>query len=161
MEKVEVVSPIFLLEKETVIALEDKVIVEYTSPIKEYRAEYNYSELKPRVIRGKSGDTGWTNLGNFFLGAAFFIAISSVFIFRGFIDSPYYRLIVIGLAAIGVLAHSLRLIKYDKVWFDEKDGSSGFLIKLTKGNREDAEKVISYITEKINQERSETALKVE
>ncbi len=161
MEKVEVVSPIFLLVKARVIALEDKVIVEYASPLKDYQVEYRFSELKPRVVRGRSGDPGWTNIGNYFLGAAFVIATFSTFLFHSFYTSPYYPIVVFGLAFLGLIAYSLRLIKYEKVWFDEKDGSSGFLIKLTKNNREEAEKVISYITEKVNKERSESALKVE
>jgi hypothetical protein len=150
MEKPEVVSPIFLLERQKIIALEDRVVVEYTSPIKEYRVEYEYSELKPRVIRGKAGDPGWTNIGNNLLFAAFIIAIGSVFVLRTFLDSPYYTITLSGLAALGLVTYCLRLVKYDKVWFDEKDGSSGFLIKLTKHNREEAEKMISYIAEKIN-----------
>jgi hypothetical protein len=161
MEKMEIVIPIFLLEKQKIIALEDRVIVEYTSPLKEYRVEYKYGELKPRIVRGKGGDPGWTTLGNYLLGTAFFIAIGSVFIFRTFLDSPYYTITLAGLVAFGLVAHCLRLVKYDKVWFDEKDGSSGFLIKLTKHNREDAEKMISYIAEKINQVKSVIASQVD
>jgi len=157
MDKLEVVSPIFLLERQKIIALEDRVFIEYTSPIKEYRIEYEYRELKPRVVRGRGGDPGWTNLGNYLLGGAFMIALGSVFIFRTFLDSPYYTITLSGLVALGLVAYCLRLVKYDKVWFDEKDGSSGFLIKLTKHNREEAEKMISYITEKINQAESNTA----
>ncbi len=161
MEKLEVVSPIFLLEKQKAIALEDRVIVEYTSLIKEIRVEFKYSELKSRVVRGRSGDPGWTNIGNYLLGAAFIIAISSILIIRGFIDSPYYKMIVLGLAALGLVAYCLRLVKYDKVWFDEKNNNFAFLIKLTNNNREQAEKVISFITEKINQAESKTASKVD
>ena len=89
MEKLEVVSPLFLLEKQKIVALKDKVIVEYSSPIKEYRVEYEYVELKPRVVRGRWGDPGWVEIGNNLLMAAFLIAIGSVFLFRGFFDSPY------------------------------------------------------------------------
>jgi len=143
MERLEVVSPIFLLEKQRIIALEDKVIVEYKSPVREYRVEYEYSDLQPRVVRGRAGDPGWANIGNNLLAIAFVIAVTSIFVFRGFFDSPYYRVVVLGLAALGLVSYCLRLIKYDKVWIDEKDGSFGVLIKLTKQNREEAEKVIS------------------
>jgi hypothetical protein len=160
MEKMEIENATFLLEKQRVTALEDKVIIEYASPIKEIRVEFKYSELKSRVVRGKTGDPRWTDIGNYLLGAAFIIAVSSVFIIRGFIDSPYYRLIVLGLAALGLVAHCLRLIKYDKVWFDEKDNNFAFIIKLTDRNREEAEKVISYITEKIKQAELKTAPEV-
>ena len=157
----ELVNPIFLFERQKIIALEDKVIVEYVSLIKEFRVEYKYSELKSRVVRGKSGDPSWTNIGNFLLGTAFIVAISSIFLFRGFVDSPYYRLVVLGLAALGLVAHGLRLVKYDKVWFDEKDGSSGFFIKLINRNREEAEKMIGYIVDKINHVESKTAPQVD
>ena len=154
MEKLEVVSPIFLLEKQKIIALDDKVIVEYASPVREYRVEYEYGELKPRVVRGRGGDPGWVNIGNNLLGAAFVIAVTSIFVWRGFFDSPYYQLVVVGLAALGLIAYCLRLIKYDKVWIDEKDGSFGILIKITNQNREQAENVIGHIAEKLKQVES-------
>ena len=154
MEKLEVVSPIFLLEKQIIIALKDKVIVESSSPIQEYRVEYQYDELKPRVVRGRWGDSGWVEIGNNLLLAAFLIAICSVFLFRGFFESPYYRVVVLGLAALSLVAYVLRLIKYDKVWIEEKDGRSGISITLTKQNREAAERVISYIAEKLEQVES-------
>ncbi|RIK32689.1 MAG: hypothetical protein DCC56_02410 [Anaerolineae bacterium] len=157
MDKLEIVSPLFLLEREKITALTDKVIVEFTNPIREYRVEFKYSELKPRVVRGKSGDPGWTNLGNFLLALAAIIAFGSLLVFRSFLDSSYYQQILLGLAALSLVAHSLRLVKHDKVWFDEKDGSHGFLIKLTHDNREEAEKIISHITKKINQAKSKPA----
>jgi len=154
MGTMEIVNSISVIEKQKITALEDRVIVEYASPTKEFRVEYRYSELKSRVVRGKSGDSVWSNIGSFFLSAAFVVAIGSIFLFREFFDSPYYRLAVLGLAVVGVVAYGLRLVKYDKVWFDEKDENSGFLIKLTKNNREEAEKMISYLTEKIHQAES-------
>lgn len=157
MEKLEVVSSIFLFEKEKITALEDRAIVEYSSLTKEYRVEYKYSDLKPRVVRGRSGDSSWTNIGNNLLATAFAIAFTSVFLFRAFFDSPYYRVVVLGIGALALVAHCLRLVKYDKVWFDEKDGSSGLLIKLTRQNREEAEKLISYVTLMVNQGESITA----
>ena len=68
---------------------------------------------------------------------------------------------MLGLAALGLVAYCLRLIKYDKVWIDEKDGSSGISIKLTKQNREAAEKVISYIAEKLEQVESKLTSQVD
>ena len=161
MEKVEVISPIYIFEKARVIALEDKVIVEYASPIKDFQVEYRFSELKPRVVRGRSGDPGWSHVGLYLLIAALLLANLSFFVFHGFYKSPYFPIVVLSLALLALIACSLRLLKYDKVWFDEKDGSSGFMIKLTKNNREEAEKVISFITEKINAEKTDTALRVE
>ena len=157
----ELVNPLFLLEKQKLTALEDRVIVEYTSLVKEFRVEYKYSELKSRVVRGRSSDPAWNSIGNFLFGTAFVIAIASVFLFRDFVASPYYRIVVLGSAALGLIAHSLRLMKHDKVWFEEKDGSSHIMIKLPKRNREETEKMISNITEKINQSESQSALKVD
>ncbi len=157
----ELVNPIFLFEKQKITALEDRVIVEYKSLVKEFRVEYKYSELKSRVVRGRSSDPAWNNIGNFLFGTAFVIAVTSVFLFRDFIASPYYRIVVLGLAALGLIAHGLRLVKHDKVWFDEKDDNSNVMIKLPKKNREEAEKMISYITEKIHASESKSALKVE
>jgi hypothetical protein len=157
----ELVNPIFLLEQQKITALEDRVIVEYTSLVKDLHVEYKYSELKSRVVRGRSSDPAWNTIGSFLLGVAFITAISSVFLFPDFVASPYYRIVVLGLAALGVVAYSFRLVKYDKVWFDEQDGSSGFFIKLPNKNREEAEKMISYLTKRIHEAQSQSALKVE
>lgn len=156
MEKLEVVSSIFLFEKEKIIALEDRVVVEYSSLTKEYRVEFKYSDLKPRVVRGRSGDSSWTTIGNNLLTTAFGIAFASLFIFRVFLELPYFRVVLFGIAALGLVAYCLRLVKYDKVWIDEKDGSSGLFIKLTKQNRGDAEKLISYVAQKLNQVEATT-----
>jgi hypothetical protein len=74
----EILIPLFLMEKEKIIALEDKVIVEYSKLGQEIRTEYKYSELQSRIVRGRVGDYAWTNIGNFLLTAAFVIAMGSV-----------------------------------------------------------------------------------
>ena len=68
---------------------------------------------------------------------------------------------VLGLAVIGLVAYGLSLLKHDKVWIDEKDEHSTIAIKLTKNNRDEAEKVISYIKEKIIQAESKATDKVD
>ncbi|MEK6751379.1 MAG: hypothetical protein AABZ00_03855 [Chloroflexota bacterium] len=139
-----------LLETENITALEDKVIVEYKTPIKEYRVEYKYNELKSRVVRGKSGDPNWTSIGYFLISAMFVLTFVLTFVFPGIFKDPYYRLLPLGLAGLALIAFSLRLIKYDKVWFDDKHDNTACVIKLTTSNRENGEKIISYMIDKIN-----------
>jgi hypothetical protein len=157
----EIVIPLFLMEKERIIALEDKVIVEYANLGKEIRTEYKYSELQSRIVRGRVGDYAWTNIGNFLLTAAFVIAMGSIFLFFDFTGSRSYRLIVLGLASLALVAYCLRLVKYEKVWINEKNNDSSILFKMTNRNRGEAEQMISYIVEKINQAESKNLLKVE
>ena len=157
----EIVIPLFLMEKEKIIALEDKVIVEYSKLGQEIQTEYKYSELQSRIVRGRVGDYAWTNIGNFLLTAAFVIAMGSVFLFNDFTGSVAYRLIILGLASLALVAYCLRLVKYEKVWINEKNNDSSILFKMTNRNRGEAEQVISYIVEKINQVESKTAPKLE
>lgn len=58
MENIDIVIR-SLLDRQKVSAWDNKVIVEFKNPIREYRVD-KYSELKPGVVRGKSGDKGWT-----------------------------------------------------------------------------------------------------
>jgi hypothetical protein len=157
----ELTNQIFLFEKQKITALDDRVVIEYKSLVKEFRVEYKYSELKSRVVKGRSGDPVWNSIGNVLIATAFTIGASSVFLFPNFLHSPYYRIVVLGLATLGLIAYGLRLVKHDKVWFDEKDDNSSFMIKLPKKNREETEKMISYITEKILASESKSALKVD
>jgi hypothetical protein len=52
-------------------------------------------------------------------------------------------------------------VKYEKVWINEKNNDSSILFKMTNRNRGEAEQMISYIVEKINQAESKNLLKVE
>jgi hypothetical protein len=70
-------------------------------------------------------------------------------------------LIVLGLASLALVAYCLRLVKYEKVWINDKNSDSGILFKMTNRNRGEAEQIISYIVEKINQVESKTAPKLE
>ena len=149
MEKMEIVVR-NLLERQNITALEDKMIVEYKTPIKEFRVEYKYDELNSRVVRGRSGDPNWTNIGYVFVSIMFVITFVLTLVFPGIFKNLYYRLLPLGLAGLAVIAFCLRLIKYDKVWFDDKHNNTACVIKLTTNNREHGEKIISYIVDKIN-----------
>jgi hypothetical protein len=139
-----------LLERQNITALEDKLIVEYETPIKEYRVEYKYNELNSRVVRGKSGDPNWTTIGYYLISTTIVLTVILTLVFPGVFKDAYYRLIPLGLMGLALISFCLRLIKYDKVWFDDKHDNTACVIKLTSSNRENGEKMISYMIDKIS-----------
>jgi len=137
-----------LLDRQKVSAWDNKVVVEFKNPIREYRVEYKYSELKPTVVRGKSGDPGWTDLGKFFTATAAIIAFGTGLVSPNFVGHPYYKFIILALAAVALVAFSLRLIKHEEVWFVDKHNNTAFIIKLTSDTRIHGEYLINYIIDK-------------
>ena len=149
MEKHEVIFQ-NLLEKRIITALEDRVIFEFSNHIDYSRIEFEYSELKSKVVRGRKGDPMWTNIGAYIVIGMVFLTFVFSFIFPDALRSSYYRYISLALMILALVAFSLRLIKYDCVWFDDNEGEYAFLIKLNDKNRGQGEKTIDFILEKIN-----------
>ncbi len=129
-------------------ALEDRVIITYKNLLREYSYEYSYNELKPNVARGRMGDRGWNTLGWFLLLLNFLVALVFSYVKR-FVTLDIYRLIAIGLTIPMIIAFSLQLIKYEFVAFVTRHGNSAFIIKLAGGQREIADKMVAYITERV------------
>jgi hypothetical protein len=149
MDKIEIEYGNFL-ERNRITALNDKLVVEFKNLVKEYRIEYSYDELKPKVIRGKSGNTVWTTLGLYLLSAFALVTFAMVVLFREVLNYPYSRLLPVSLAMLAIIAFCISLIKYETVWFDDHDNNAACVIKFSAKNREHAEKMIDYITENIN-----------
>ena len=55
--------PAHYFGRQTLTALEDKVIVQYKNLLSEYTVEYPYSVFGTKFVAGKHGDAAWTTLG--------------------------------------------------------------------------------------------------
>ncbi|MBI5301145.1 MAG: hypothetical protein HY868_03335 [Chloroflexi bacterium] len=131
-------------------ALDQKVVVTSKNLLREYTEEYEYSELRPKVIRGKTGESEWTNLGWIVL---ILFLISSLTL-GNLINFSVNRILILVLGCFAVITFSLRLVKYDYVWFYTDKNEFAFSMKLSGPNRELGEDIIKYITGKISQAHS-------
>ena len=154
MERLEIVQK-YLFAKHKIIALDDRVIIEHKKLTTEYQSEYRYSELKSKVTRGKSSDSGWTELGFIFLIGIMVLSIVVSITYPKAFNNPSNSILPLGLVVLMLFAFSLRLVKYDCVWFDNKDDDFVFVVRLTKRDREQGEKVIKFIIDKIKHEEAE------
>jgi hypothetical protein len=137
--------------KENIQALENCVIVEHKNLAREIRLEYKYSELEPKVVRGRDSDAGWTSLGWWTLIFLFlFSTIISIVIPKVFYISTN-RILPFSLIALALVSFALRLVKHDCVWFKNKGDEVAFMVKLTNWNRIQAEELISFIKNKIEE----------
>ncbi|MBI2331882.1 MAG: hypothetical protein HYU84_06960 [Chloroflexi bacterium] len=154
MEKIEIVTR-SILERQRITAFEDKSVVVYNNLVGEYRVEYKYNDLKSRITRGKSGDSEWTNIGYFFLSIMFVSTFILALIFPEYLERPLYKMLPTGLAVLSLIAFSLRLVKYEKIWIYGKDNNVACMIKLTKDSRERGENITGYILDRIENTGSE------
>ena len=158
MEKHEVMFS-NLIEMRKLTALEDKVIWEYSNRIDYSRFEYEYSELKSKIVRGRKGDSRWTEIGFSIVIGTVFVTILISIAFPGILSHPVYKFIPMAFIPLALVVLSFRLIKYDCVWFDDTEGEYAFMIKMNKNNRMQGEKTIEFILDKIGQFQSNTESK--
>jgi hypothetical protein len=144
------------LARQTIQALDDRVIVEHKAIVHEYREEYEWRELSAKVITGRTSDRGWTNMGGYFL--TFTVFVSVIFVFTESIWSvdswQLLRVIILTLLSFSLVTFALRLVKYNFVAFYTIRNEYAFLIKLSERDREAAEGIVSYIRDKIGQAHS-------
>jgi hypothetical protein len=138
-----------LPEKQNIQALESCVTVEHKTPVQEYRLEFEYKELKPKIVSGRDSDAGWTSLGwSILCFLIVFSVIISIVIPKVFYVATN-RILVLLLIALALVSFALRLIKHDCVWFKKKDDEVAFMVKLTNRNRKQGEELVSFIKNKI------------
>ena len=140
-----------LPEKQNIQALENCVIVEHKNPVREYQLEFEYKELKPKIVSGRDSDAGWTSLGWSILGFLVVFSIIISIVIPNVFNVPTNRTLILLLIALALVSFALRLIKHDCVWFEKKDGETAFIVKLTNRNRIQDEALVSFIKNKIIQ----------
>ena len=138
-----------LLERQKLTILDKQIVFDRKTLTQEYRIEYEFNELRSKTVSGKVGDTGWTNIGSILLAAFFICTFSFTIVFPKLLTPPVKSILPGVLIILSLISYLLRLIKYDCVWFFEKDGSSAFIIKLPEHDQERAQNMISEIIEKI------------
>jgi hypothetical protein len=140
-----------LPETQNIQALENCVIVEHKNPVREFRLEYEYKELNPKIVIGRDSDAGWTSLGwSILVFLVVFSIIININIPKAFYI-PTNRTMVLLLIALALVSFALRLIKHDCVWFEKKDGDFAFIVRLTNRNRMKGEELVRFIKKKIIQ----------
>ena len=145
------------LGRQEIEILDDRIILVYKNLIHEYREEFDYSELKPKIVRGRSGESGWATIGGNLLGLA--VVTSVIFLFLSITAigtaRDLFRIVFgveIGLIVLALFAFTSRaVIKYDYASFSTKDGGHAFTLKLTKQDRELCERMIALIIDKARQ----------
>ena len=142
-----------LLEKRTISALADKVIFEFSEFGETFHYEFKYSDLSSNLVKGRRGDARWTTIGFYIVMGTMFVTFLVSIFFLDIIRHSLFKFIPLALLAIAGITFSLRLIKYDCVWFNDTKGEYAFLIKLDEKNRLQGEKTIDFILEKINQQQ--------
>jgi len=148
--------PAHYLGKQTITALDDKLIIQYRNLLSEYTIVHKYSEISKRTVTGRSGDHQWTELGWYLLLMIAIIRILTIYLFPG-VNEVAVRVSLV-LLVFGLIAHLMRFVKTERVYFYSKGNESIFEIKITNRNNEISRKIVEYIKEHIAEQinKSET-----
>jgi hypothetical protein len=151
--------PADYLGKQTLIAMDDKFIVQYKNLIREFTVEYSYAEFGPKFIKGKDSDSAWTTLGWNLLFVMIISYVVASFIFPGITQSLPFALILVVLLIGSLISHFMRFVKQDTVSFYDKQKDYICQIKLTNKNRQAAQGMVDFIIERVQQQaqKNETA----
>jgi hypothetical protein len=143
------------LARQSVQALEDKVIVRFKNLLGEVQEEFAYSDLKTKVDRGRIGDSGWSSVGSLLIAIAIVLSLLVPVIFPQPNAVEIMRVIVIGLVALALIAFALRFgLKFDYASFYTAEGNHAFTIKLAKEDRQECEELVNYILQKVSEART-------
>ncbi len=130
------------LSKYTITTYEDKVTISYKNLVKDLQREFKYTELV-ESNRGKFGAKEWADIGAGLIAIAFLVLVFLSF-------TIIARTISGTLVILSLIPFALRFIKEEWVSFYKPNSEFAFAIKITKRNKEDAEKVIKFIQDKIS-----------
>jgi hypothetical protein len=147
--------PADFLGKQTITALDDKVVIHYKNLIREFTEEYRYDEISVKTITGRYGDQAWTNLGWYLMGVIIFLPLLLNLIACQFIQSTIFRGILAVLLSLSIISHAMRFIKFDAVTFSSKENDYIFQIKITNKDRAARQMLLDYIKEKVIQQNNE------
>ncbi len=138
------------LGKQTLVALEDKVILHYKNLYKEFTVEFEYSEFRAKTTKGREGDSSWTSLGwNLFIWAAIgYLGLRLVFppIRENIIFSWFFSILLI----FSFVSHLMRFVKDDTIAFFDKENHYIFEIKVSGKNKTAALEMVEFITNRIS-----------
>ena len=137
------------LGKQIIQALDNKVVVLDRDIFSEHQYEYEYKELGRKTTRGKTGESGWTNIATFLFLFTFFVSI----MIQVLAHVTSEAVLISGLALAGI-AFLLRFIKSDFVSFYTKKNEYAFHIQISGKNRQKAEEMIAHLSERIIAEES-------
>lgn len=112
--------------------------------------EFDYSELSNRIEKGKEGDRGWIKIGFWLILLSFIIYFASI-LFSTQDNNIWLKTFSQTIFILGAGSFLLYLfVKREYISFHEKSNpQSGFAIVLTKQNRNQAEKLVEYISNRI------------
>lgn len=143
------------LARQSVQALEDRVIVRFKNLLGEGQEEFVYSDLKSKVDRGRTGDSGWSSVGSLLIAVAIVLSLLVPVIFPQANAVEILRVIVIGLVALALIAFALRFgLMFDYASFYTSEGNHAFTIKLAKEDRHKCEELVNYILQKVSEART-------
>jgi hypothetical protein len=146
---------------------ENKVLFHYKNLFYECHDEYEYVDLKPKIIRETEGDDLWIKAGGYFLSAVWIWLLFLILLtatvnpgpgdFNGVLVEVFVRLstgIGLLLLLLSVTAFSLRLVKYEYFLFFTKQENIAFHIKSAHRDKAIAEKISESILNKIKERES-------
>jgi hypothetical protein len=148
-----------LPEKQNIQALENCVIVEHKNPVREFRLEFDYKELKSKLVSGRDSEAGWTTLGWYILCFLVILSMIISIVIPKVFSVPTNRILALSLVALALISFALRLIKHDCVWIMNQEDEAAFKVKLTNRNRNHGEEFVRFIKNKI--EKAELQAKSE
>ncbi|MEA1977884.1 MAG: hypothetical protein U9N80_08280 [Chloroflexota bacterium] len=133
----------------TVEAGENDITFRTKNLLDEYSHTFDYFELRPRPFRGRIGTRTYSNLAWGILGVgvliSFLIQVASV----TWIPISMARSVAIASLLLSLLVFSTRLIKVETVWFQTKEDRTAISLRLDHDDREEVEKLVAYIEERI------------
>jgi len=132
--------------KYVIEALDDSVVVQVKGALGQRRMQFDYQELNPRIIRGKTGDPGWSNIGWFILILALPLALFSRYFTR-----ESYLIIMTPFLVLAAAAFILRYIQFDYAAIHTKTGHPAVFIWLRGQDRRERENMVQYLTQKVHQ----------
>jgi hypothetical protein len=132
------------LSKDTISALDEKVVVHHKDPSSDVQFEYGYQELSTSIVKGKTGESNWM------FAALILFALTTIIdsFVRYLIHYKTGVIFIIGFSTT-IIVFCLRFIKYEFVNIYTLRDDFAFHVKLSGKDRADREKFIHYVLEKI------------
>jgi hypothetical protein len=110
----------------------------------QHQRQFDYPELNPKIIRGRSGDPGWSNIGWFILVLALPFAL-----FNRYFAREMYLIIMTSLFFLTATAFILRYVQFDYAAIETRTGHPAVFIWLRGWDREARENMAQYPIQKI------------
>ncbi len=148
--------PADYLGKLTLTALEDKVIAHYKNLIREFTIEYAYSEIRPKTITGRSGDDSWTSLGWSLTVLVIILVIILRFILPETARNSLWLFSLETLTVLSLIAHGMRFVKHDGVYFYDNQNEFIFEVKVINRNKDAAQALINFILQHVQQQSNKS-----